>query len=226
MIRKTHTLSSDSKVWMIIFLDLITLLLTFFVLIYSMTSIPSKPSAIDGKDGLEKEDTSKFYGGRDNASENMRETTLSLSYVHNIFKEQIKKNNSTGVIAEITPKGLVLSLDSDNMFSPGQALIMQQSSQALVMIANMLNNIPNQVIIEGHTDPREINTIEFSSNTELAMARAISVAEFIQQAGFSEGLRIYARGAGDFQEISRDLPQDERYKRSRRVDVIILPEKR
>lgn len=214
------------QAWMITFTDLVTLLLTFFVMIYSMTSIPSRPFDAPGKKGDENPDTNFANAGPDESNYTDTPQGLGLDYIYNVIKEQVEKKPDLGITPHITDRGLVLSLGSDILFSPGQALVLQQASPTLMAVAGMISNIPNRIVIEGHTDPRAVKTVEFTDNTELALARAAAVGEFLQHAGFTDDLRIYARSDGDFGEISADLPQDERYKRARRVDVVILPEHR
>ncbi|MGH6934054.1 MAG: peptidoglycan -binding protein [Dongiaceae bacterium] len=71
--------------------------------------------------------------------------------------------------------------------------------------------------VDGHTDPRPINNLEFKSNWELSAARAIAVVQFLIEQGVPPG-RLVAAGFGEFRPL--DAGQDEiAYRRNRRIEL-------
>ena len=71
--------------------------------------------------------------------------------------------------------------------------------------------------IDGHTDKRPINTLQFPSNWELSAARAISVARYLINQGLPPS-RVMAAGFGEFQPLI-DQDTDEAYRANRRIEL-------
>src|SRR5262249_62132950 len=71
--------------------------------------------------------------------------------------------------------------------------------------------------VDGHTDGRGINSLQFRNNWELSAARAISVVQYLIAKGVSPQ-RLVAAGFGEFQPIDTDKT-DEAVGRNRRIDL-------
>jgi chemotaxis protein MotB len=77
--------------------------------------------------------------------------------------------------------------------------------------------IPWVLRVDGHTDVRGINSLQFKNNWELSVARAISVVQYLIGKGVSPQ-RLVAAGFGEFQPIDTDKTE-EAYSRNRRIEL-------
>jgi chemotaxis protein MotB len=77
--------------------------------------------------------------------------------------------------------------------------------------------IPWVLRVDGHTDVRGINSLQFKNNWELSVARAISVVQYLISKGVSPQ-RLVAAGFGEFQPIDTDKTE-EAYSRNRRIEL-------
>jgi len=77
--------------------------------------------------------------------------------------------------------------------------------------------IPWVLRVDGHTDVRPINSLQFKNNWELSVARAISVVQYLVGKGVSPQ-RLVAAGFGEFQPIDADKT-DDAYSRNRRIEL-------
>ena len=77
--------------------------------------------------------------------------------------------------------------------------------------------IPWVLRVDGHTDVRSINSLQFKNNWELSVARAISVVQYLMGKGVSPQ-RLVAAGFGEFQPIDADKTE-EAYSRNRRIEL-------
>jgi len=77
--------------------------------------------------------------------------------------------------------------------------------------------IPWVLRVDGHTDMRGINSLQFKNNWELSVARAISVVQYLIGKGVSPQ-RLVAAGFGEFQPIDTDKTE-EAYSRNRRIEL-------
>ncbi len=97
----------------------------------------------------------------------------------------------------------------------GQLAALAQTFKSLV--ADIPDDLPWVLQVDGHTDRVPINTERFPSNWELSAARAISVTQFLIEQGLPPE-RLAARAFGSFQPLDEaDTP--EAYRRNRRIEI-------
>lgn len=114
-------------------------------------------------------------------------------------------------------KGLVLSLvNSALLFDSGQSSLKPQGVEILQTIAPALQDIPNDIKIEGHTD----DVGGSSANYELSADRANSVQAFLSLQGGFDG-RIEIAGLGETRPVADNSTAEGRAQ-NRRVEIIIL----
>ncbi|MFL2543911.1 MAG: OmpA family protein [Alphaproteobacteria bacterium] len=115
--------------------------------------------------------------------------------------------------------------ESELLFDSASANLQKNGKAKLKQIAMTLlettNEIPTDIDwiiqVEGHTDKRPINTIQFPSNWELSSARANSVLKLLLEIGFPPR-RLAAAGYGEFYPIS-DGETIEDYQQNRRIEL-------
>jgi chemotaxis protein MotB len=132
----------------------------------------------------------------------------------------------TGLIDEVgfrrDVRGLIVTIVTDRvLFEPGGADIQAAGMPILGVVADALQDLPNDVMIEGHTDRRPISTIRFPSNWELSTARATSVLRFLVEAENFPSRRISAAGYADTRPIDTGNTV-EALAKNRRVEIVVL----
>ena len=153
--------------------------------------------------------------------------------------EQLKRAESQlGRIAErlnlslapLVDKGMIsvrrtelwieVEINSDILFPTGSATLEGSARQTLGTLADVLQDVPNGVRVEGHTDNVPIATAQYPSNWELSAARAASVVHLFADHGV-QPQRLAMMGYGEFRpRASNDMAEGRN--RNRRVMVIIL----
>jgi len=217
--------------WLITFADIMALMLTFFVLLYSMSTPEvekweSLTSAIN-------QGFSKFYsqprhaGAQDtiNIEKLDFSRALNLNYLKTLLEEVVSQDDRLDQTKLILQHDrLIVSLPEDLLFESGQDDVQPRAQQAIFAIADVLSRIRNRVEIIGHTDPRPITNPELgiSSNWELSLARAASVAEVLKNAGYDKNMIIRGLSSARYYELPEDLPEDQRLSYARRVDIVIM----
>jgi len=94
------------------------------------------------------------------------------------------------------------------------------AKKVLAPIAAELKKIPNDVIIDGHTDNVPIKTGKYSSNWELSMARAYSVLQFMQEQGISSK-HLAGIGYGENRPAGDNATPEGRAK-NRRIEISLM----
>ncbi len=219
-----------SPAWMTTFGDMMTLLLVFFVLLYSFSSMDVEKfrgfiSALQSQLGI-------LEGGETiTKNPNIDAGTLGEDYaqapqnIQEIMREldnYIETNNlSDRVDVENRRKGLVISLTGEILYEEGRAEIREQGREVLAMISDMLQDIPNDIMIEGHTDNLPIRTDEFPSNWELSTARAVNVIKFLIEERDFDPARLSAAGYSEYRPVADNNTAQGRAE-NRRVEVVVL----
>ena len=214
--------------WMVTFADLVSLLLTFFVMLFAMTQVEAEPwkSVVTTLSvrlsPLNDEDPAP--AALLNISALSRERAINLDYLKAVLDEQISRDPilRKSIMTRYDDR-LVISLPSDSLFASASATATEPARQALFVLGGVLRNIGNQVEVFGHTDPRPIHGGAFRSNWELSLGRAISVSNELRRAGYARQIVPYGHGPSRFADISAELSSDKRFALARRVDVVVAP---
>ena len=107
------------------------------------------------------------------------------------------------------------------LFDPGGAFLKSESLPILQEIVQTLNDLPNSIQIEGHTDDRPLGKgAKFETNWELSAARAFAVLRFLEISGV-EQQRLSAIGYGEFRPLQKNDTLEGRTA-NRRIEINIL----
>lgn len=222
----------NTEAWLATYADTITLVLTFFVLLYSYSSIDSvkfKALTSSLQSVLSGQNNSSIlpynYDGevpivgpaqemgtqQRDAQEDMYKRVKGFIDANNL-EETVKIKKDT--------RGIVMELKDSILFDIGKAQIKEPSKPVLDKIADLINSLPNEVIVEGHTDNVPIHNYEFASNWELSTQRAVNVLKYFVQTKGLEPKKFQAAGYGEYRPIA---PNDSYVNKAknRRVNILI-----
>lgn len=221
--------------WMVTYGDMVTLLLTFFVMLLTTATIDGFQlrlilAAFPGLGNLEGGNT--LEAGRLAELGNTIESLPSMERGRaldqarreavSIFSPEIQ---SQQVRIQEDERGLVISLASDAFFAPASADVrIEQTRDVLQRLAQLLGSpdLDDRTFrIEGHTDnlPTDPNG-PFPSNWDLSAARSLSVLRYLTEFGVADE-QFQVMGLGRTRPL-RDNGTPEGRAYNRRVDVIIL----
>ncbi|HAI28517.1 MULTISPECIES: flagellar motor protein MotB [Thalassospira] len=216
--------------WMLSLADLISLLLTFFVMLFAMSKVKIdrwdevvdalsqsiKPSPV--------EDTDEPMANM-NIPRVYRKPAMNLDYLSAVIDDAIDDNAVLGD-ARMSREAdkLVISLPGDLLFFAGSSEMTPKARQALFVLGGVLRNIGNRIGVQGHTDPRPLSGRgQYASNWELSLARAGSVANELKQSGYTDYINIYGFAASRYDQLPKLLDEEARFEMARRVDIVIEP---
>jgi chemotaxis protein MotB len=118
---------------------------------------------------------------------------------------------------------MVLKLPSEILFASGQANLSKTGQTALAEVLAVLQEFKDRrFMIAGHTDNVPIKTSRFRNNWQLSTARAVSVVEFMVQAGWA-GKNVSAAGFGEFDPVAGN-DSAEGKQLNRRIEIILVPD--
>lgn len=113
---------------------------------------------------------------------------------------------------EMTKDGMKITLEEKEgtaYFESGKADITPQGMGILDKVAPILAALPNDILVEGHTDNTPIHTAQYDSNWELSTARATNVVKYLVKVKGLAPAHIAAVGYGEFKPlVANDSPEN------------------
>ncbi len=219
--------------WLITYADLTTLLLVFFVLLYSISSIEHEKFKTTFKalkqnaegnscvsDYLETFDFPD-YGNEQIALEELtglRSREDSIVKDINRFTSQDNDSNEFDLLVSMGK--IIIRVDGSYVFNSGSAELNKGFIIVLNNITRILDKYPEyNMNIKGHTDDVPIVSDRYPSNWELSAGRATAVLRHFIKNGI-DPLRLTATGYGSILPIVPNNSDENRAK-NRRVEFVL-----
>lgn len=214
--------------WLNSYADLVTLLWTFFILLFALSVINAKKfdagvGSLQSAFGVLDGSPSITDGGSTAPQLSLIARELAqMEMVGLKFQEEIENAGLADKVSiEMDPRGLIFRFADSALFDLGSADIRSDARAVLDKVGKLIATVEYDVRIEGHTDDWPISTLRFPSNWELSTGRAASVVRFfIENLGFSPK-KLEAAGYGQERPIASNATAQGR-QRNRRVDVVLL----
>ena len=237
--------------WVVSYADFITLLLAFFVVMYSISSVnegkyrvlsESLSGIFKGADltfnpvpvgDIELRERSRDIGLLDeSAAQNpgqvdggMEPDTEELRQIQTDAKARFQELIADGEVSISANKLWVeIEIGSGVLFASGSAKPALSADPILEALATMLAPYDNPLHVEGYTDDQPINSDQFPSNWELSAARAAGVVRMLAHFGI-DPQRMAAVGYAQYQPKVSNLTVNGRRK-NRRVVIIVSRDER
>jgi len=216
-----------SSVWLIIFTDLVALLLTFFVMLFSMSNVQidrwkEMIDALSQTLNPAKETVKLIPASEYNISSIFRRRAINLDYLLAVFESKVIRNEALkGSKLTLLEDRLVISLPGDILFSTGSAVLQDQAKGALFTLGGLLRNVENQLAVNGFSAETDFAEQEYTSNWELSLARSIAIGNAFRRAGYTEEILNF--GYGDSRApFLANATEEQRKTLSKRIDIVIM----
>ena len=231
--------------WMDTYGDLVTLLMTFFVLLYSMSSIDSAkwdvfvrsifPNGRPGEKSAEQiiingQATDKDEPAGELGDSGAPENTVDPNNINELYLQIAQALNAAGIDGVEVSRGqdYTFVVFKDKAFFAGDSsVITPQGQETLSIFCDTIApdaNKLSQVNIMGHTaqaDPERANNPR--NDRILSVMRAAEVCLFIQGRGIISPDKLVSIGYGQFHPIADNATSDGRAK-NRRVEILLIDE--
>lgn len=236
--------------WLVTYSDMVTLILVFFILLFSMSTVdqikleavaqsfqervifdflpsivpngqPESSENMESSENDESDDPIDLDRKHDEY-ENKAQEDESLNQLVDSVEDYLAQHDLNNIVsATRTERGVLLVIQESIFFDSGEAAILDEGKPFLEELATLFSQLPNAIKVEGHTDSRPINTYRYPSNWELSGARASSVVRYlIEEFGLDES-RFSIAGYGDTRQVASN-DTEENMSLNRRVEITIL----
>ncbi|MDR5708888.1 MAG: flagellar motor protein MotB [Armatimonadota bacterium] len=224
--------------WLVTYADLITLLLAYFIMVYSLSQLDlakfkkvlagfraattslgmleGSHGVLPGGSGVLELDVPSPTPAADPIAESFR------SLASGILQQITAAGLGAQVEVRVTSEGVRVSMAGPLLFDTASADLRPEAEPVLRAVARAIRARSElQVRVEGHADARPIHTYRFPSNWELSSARAGAVVRRLMHLSGADGTRFTIVGYGDSRPVRRGTdPVD--LARNRRVEILLL----
>lgn len=236
--------------WMVTYGDMTTLLLTFFVLMFTVAEIDGQElklilSSFTGSFGIQTGGLTLQEGPLAEMGQQIEtlpsstagDTLAELQEKAVSLKQDIEQEDQVEIVIE--ERGLKIMLLGDTFFHPGSARLTNQGIRKVERIGEFIRELKGQgveydyeVLVEGHTDNTPVSQkyVQYDNNIELSSARATAVVEhWIYTQGLNPKRTTIGgetdnkfrwTGLGEYKPIASNDTPEDRA-RNRRVEIII-----
>jgi len=222
----------ETAEWLMTFADLTTLLLVFFILLFSM-------SVIDQKRFTDSFLTVRqVFGGKDKdlLTTTVRHDDAAILDTVRLQKQLIESQRKVfsdvrtfmnqkgveGMIGAVFDEGTItLKVPSGVLFDKGEVELNPQGIAALNVLRDFfLKNKTQTINIKGYTDDTPpVTGSRFKDNWEISALRAVNTLRFFVRSGI-EANRLTATGLGDLDPLLPNTSEENRAK-NRRVEFVL-----
>ncbi len=215
--------------WMVTFADMMTLLMCFFVLLFSFSQVDvakfqqiarSMSAALGGKPMTGFVPEGDVSGLVSEGAAAVRQRQMAEHYADKLRRNLGGEIKRGGLAVDAQAGIITLRILQNGSFTPGSADLQADFLPTAIKIRDALKDIPGAITVAGHTDDTPIATSRFRSNWELSGARAFSVMDELLRGGVLKDDRFVLMGYAATKPLE---PNDsEAHRRlNRRVEIII-----
>ena len=217
----------SGQAWMVTFTDLVALLLTFFVLLFSMSRIDEvrwqnlKDSISQGLDRV-----SEFKIPLPEEQLDIKRVTAlpgdDLGYLTSVLDQHKEEVPSlSNLRLENRGDQLRLVLLTDRYFEPSGRKLTAAGEDALFAIGGIVASLSNRIEVAGHTAPLVGELRDRVEAWEATLVRAQTVAERLSAAGYRGDIRLRALGPRPAAGAGQDDAAQNAAGLAGRVDIIV-----
>lgn len=240
--------------WLITYADLITLLMIFFVLMYTMSQVDARkyaavanslsvvltgqalsvldtqgPSMVEGLSGQQIPEGAGEVTANQGQLQEVKKLIQEFIETQDVTPSGGDSGGKTTKLGEYImvyeqERGLVISFKDTLLFNSGSDELTPEARGIIRQVGEALAKLPNFIRVEGHTDNLPIHTERFPSNWELSVMRAANVVHVLHEDGRVPAENLSIIGYGEYRPL---VPNEDAKSRAinRRVDIVILKQK-
>lgn len=212
--------------WKVAYADFVTAMMALFIVLWLMSQSDQVKKAVAGY-FQDPKGTASLLGTT--MSGNGVAVTVhdeALQKLKDKLEQEIQAKKELEKLSKqieitITPEGLRIELlegKDGTFYESGSARLSPNGQELLALLAGELKTLPNNLLIEGHTDAAQYSTDGDYSNWELSADRANAARRLMQQDGVRGDQVTQVRGYADQLLRVKSNPYDPS---NRRISILV-----
>lgn len=209
--------AEENPLWLVVLSDIMTNLMLFFLILYVFSIQPETEAKAVFMSGFDKEKAKEVKEKEaDKIIQKFNEADVAKRLAEELYKADMKDMADV----QITDKQITVNIAAPVLFASGKAELSRTSSEVLGAVAKVIGRLPNDIIVEGHTDNVPIRSGDYATNWELSAARANAVVDLLEKQCKLPPERLVAAAYGEHRPVtSNDTPGGRA--RNRRIEIVV-----
>jgi chemotaxis protein MotB len=215
--------------WKVAYADFVTAMMALFIVLWMMNSSKGVKDSVSGYFHDPKGYTSRRGAGQANSGEGLAVQTANVKRVREQIEQALLsvpefQRMKDHVKLSVTGEGLridLLETEQGLFFVTGSPSPTDAGSRLLGALGAELKQMPNRIVIEGHTDARPFRNAAPSSgygNWELSVDRANAARRLLHTFGIRSDQVVEVRGYADQKLLDSTDKNDPR---NRRISLVV-----
>jgi chemotaxis protein MotB len=213
--------------WKVAYADFVTAMMSLFIVLWLMNSSEKVKKAVAGYFNDPRGTASMMGTTMTGTGETVTQVgSNDLQKLKEKLEQEIKARKELEKLAKqieitVTPEGLRIELLEDKQgtfYESGRARLSENGQELLALLARELKTLPNNLLIEGHTDAAPYTSSGDYSNWELSADRANAARRLLQSDGVRANQVTQVRGYADQMLRIKSSPYDAS---NRRVSILV-----
>lgn len=152
------------------------------------------------------------------------EDSINIAVSHNLMKSISQDNDNDDIQIDIDKTVVMISISDKLLFNTASYRVNPKANDLLQKLADVINSEPSlEVMVEGHTDPRSINTAVLEDNWDLSVKRATSIVRILENQFNVAPEKLIAAGRGSSVPLVENDSRDNMAK-NRRTRIVLIPD--
>lgn len=209
------------------FADLMSLLVVFFVLLYSLSRIREDSflavvKSLAGKLNPERVVVLETPSAEVRVPVVLPQPAIDLVYLNEIIRDHLRASGAEDTFM-LTPfeDRLVISLTDTGIFEPATATLTELGQRQISLLSIFLARIDNRIDIRAHASPGLHNDGPYPDPWQLTLTRAKQVAQHMELTGAGRPMIPFGLADSRADDLSRFLPEERRASLAERIDIVI-----
>ena len=209
--------TAENPLWLVVLSDIMTNLMLFFLILYVFNIQPDSEARETFMSGFDKD---KKVSVREKEADKVIQKFQEEDVAKKLAEELYKAGMKDMADVQVTDKQIKVNIAAPVLFSSGKAGLSRSSSEVIGAVARVISRLPNDIIVEGHTDNIPVRSGDYATNWELSAARADAVVALMAKNYAIPEEHLIAAAYGEYRPVApNDTPEGRA--RNRRIEIIV-----
>lgn len=152
------------------------------------------------------------------------EDSINIAVSHNLMNSISEDDGNDDIQIDINKTVVMISISDKLLFNTASYRVNPKANDLLQKLADVINSEPSlEVMVEGHTDPRSINTAVLEDNWDLSVKRATSIVRMLENKFNVAPEKLIAAGRGSSIPLVEN-DSSENMAKNRRTRIVLIPD--
>jgi chemotaxis protein MotB len=212
--------------WKVAYADFVTAMMALFIVLWLLNTSDQVKQAISAYFRDPKGAGKELGSGASGSGETLSVAQRDMANLQQKLQQAMKQSPELEALKDnvafsVTGDGLrveMIESEGGTFFDSGSPNPSRVGQEMIQMLAREMGHLPNDLMIEGHTDSRPFGKRQDYSNWELSADRANAARRLMEQSGLRTGQVAQVRGFADREPRDRQHPDSAA---NRRISVIV-----